>query len=177
VAVVLDRHSSGQCGHYSEAGMAYPASVNVAVAVANLDDGACSRPSGQRPTKPTFYPLLSRSLGRHLRGRSATKQLQPPSTANRQPSPSQPGHGMGRPIALMPSLRPGTPAPSWLWRAFALLPARGGGQRRLHPYGEAPEWPGRTLTGRPPGHLWQPTARPSSKDLCRLDRNRPEACY
>jgi len=73
VAVVLARHPQVNAAH-SEAGMAYPASVNVAVAVA-MDDGGLLTPVLANADKTDLYSL-SRSWA-DLVARSRTKQLKP----------------------------------------------------------------------------------------------------
>ncbi|APD48491.1 2-oxo acid dehydrogenase subunit E2 [Synechococcus sp. CS-602] len=73
VAVVLARHPQVNAA-YSEAGMAYPASVNVAVAVA-MDDGGLLTPVLANADKTDLYSL-SRSWA-DLVARSRTKQLKP----------------------------------------------------------------------------------------------------
>jgi len=155
VAVVPGSPSSGSMMAYSEA--AWHGQRNCAVAVGWID-GACLAHARLAKRRQNDLYSLSRSwptLVGPLPHQTAQSQ---PSTAPATFTLSNLACMARRFDAILP---PGT-APSWLWRLPAL---RGGGQRRLH-LGEAP------MQGephcRPPGHLWPPTARPSSRHLAAL---------
>jgi len=103
---------------YAGRHVAYPASVNVAVAVA-MDDGGLLTPVLANADKNG--PLFPLAQWADLGGRSRTKQAQAASTAP-APSPLQPGqYGVDRFDAILP---PGTGASG----RGASRPAWGGGQ-------------------------------------------------
>jgi len=134
--------------------MAYPASVNVAVAVA-MDDGACSRPSWPTPTNRPLFPLAAAG---------PTWWPAPHQTASSQPEYSQPAPfnlsnlGCMESIALMPC-RPGTGA---ILAVAASRPCVVGGSGRSISVKRQMQV---NLTGRSTGVIYGTHGRPSSRIL------------
>jgi pyruvate dehydrogenase E2 component (dihydrolipoamide acetyltransferase) len=109
VGVVLARHPQVNAAT-SAAGMAYPASVNVAVAVA-MDDGGLITPVLANADQTDLY-TLSRNWA-DLVARSRTKQLKPEEYSTGTFTLSNLGmFGVDRFDAILPP----APEPFWRWR-------------------------------------------------------------